>query len=81
MSEERHLPDGWTTAIPSEIIDVRDGTHDTPKYVEKEGIPLVTSKNLKGAKLILLKSPTYRKMTTLKSQKGLVLKRVIFFLQ
>ena len=26
-------------------MDVRDGTHDTPRYVDK-GIPLVTSKNL-----------------------------------
>ena len=28
-----------------EICDVRDGTHDSPKYVN-EGIPLITSKNL-----------------------------------
>ena len=27
------------------IVDVRDGTHDTPTYVDK-GIPLITSKNL-----------------------------------
>ncbi len=30
----------------SEICDVRDGTHDSPKYVEK-GYPLITSKNIK----------------------------------
>ena len=29
----------------SDVIDVRDGTHDTPKYV-LDGVPLVTSKNL-----------------------------------
>jgi type I restriction enzyme S subunit len=29
-----------------EICDVRDGTHDSPKYVNKKGIPLITSKNL-----------------------------------
>ena len=29
----------------SEICDVRDGTHDSPKYLN-EGIPLITSKNL-----------------------------------
>ena len=29
----------------SDVLDVRDGTHDTPKYVTS-GIPLVTSKNL-----------------------------------
>lgn len=31
----------------NEICDVRDGTHDSPKYVE-EGYPLITSKNLSG---------------------------------
>ena len=31
----------------SEIIDVRDGTHDSPKY-QLEGYPLVTSKNIKN---------------------------------
>ncbi|WP_201780897.1 N-6 DNA methylase [Salegentibacter mishustinae] len=30
----------------SEICDVRDGTHDSPKYVEN-GYPLITSKNIK----------------------------------
>lgn len=30
----------------SEICDVRDGTHDTPKYVER-GVPLVTQKNIR----------------------------------
>ncbi|MGZ4956957.1 MAG: restriction endonuclease subunit S [Limisphaerales bacterium] len=28
-----------------DVLDIRDGTHDTPKYVES-GIPLITSKNL-----------------------------------
>ena len=28
------------------IVDVRDGTHDTPIY-QDTGIPLITSKNLK----------------------------------
>src|SRR5690606_20776928 len=28
-------------------LDVRDGTHDSPKYVES-GFPLVTSKNITG---------------------------------
>ncbi|HHI3606223.1 TPA: restriction endonuclease subunit S [Bacillus anthracis] len=35
-----------------DIIDVRDGTHDSPKYVEN-GYPLVTSKNIKNGKLDL----------------------------
>ena len=34
----------------SEVIDVRDGTHDSPKYIEK-GYPLITSKNLKSGKI------------------------------
>lgn len=33
-----------------EVIDVRDGTHDSPKYV-KQGYPLVTSKNIKDGKI------------------------------
>jgi type I restriction enzyme S subunit len=41
------LPGGWVWTITSEVCSsVRDGTHDTPKYVEK-GVPLITSKNLK----------------------------------
>ncbi|HGO5392866.1 TPA: restriction endonuclease subunit S, partial [Klebsiella michiganensis] len=32
------------------MYDVRDGTHDTPKY-QSEGYPLVTSKNLSSGKL------------------------------
>ena len=39
------IPDSWKWVRFSEVIDVRDGTHDTPKYTDK-GIPLVTSKNL-----------------------------------
>ena len=39
------IPKSWMWCRLSDIIDVRDGTHDSPKYVP-EGIPLVTSKNL-----------------------------------
>lgn len=39
------IPDNWKWVRLSEIMDVRDGTHDSPKYVE-DGIPLVTSKNI-----------------------------------
>ncbi|WP_339902390.1 restriction endonuclease subunit S [uncultured Cyclobacterium sp.] len=35
----------WPNHISSELIDVRDGTHDSPKYVSA-GYPLITSKNL-----------------------------------
>jgi type I restriction enzyme M protein len=37
----------WPMMELSEICDVRDGTHDSPKYV-LEGYPLITSKNLKN---------------------------------
>ena len=39
------IPESWKWAKLSEVIDVRDGTHDSPKY-HTEGYPLVTSKNL-----------------------------------
>lgn len=44
------IPESWEWVRLSEIIDVRDGTHDTPKYVAN-GVPLVTSKNLKRGEL------------------------------
>ena len=37
---------GWEIKKLGEIYDVRDGTHDSPKYVEN-GYALITSKNLK----------------------------------
>lgn len=46
------LPEGWITARLGEVYDVRDGTHDTPKYVD-DGVPLVTSKNLSSGALSL----------------------------
>jgi type I restriction enzyme S subunit len=39
------LPTGWKWCKANDCMDVRDGTHDSPKYVS-EGYPLVTSKNL-----------------------------------
>ncbi len=36
----------WIEVISNEVLDIRDGTHDSPKYVT-EGYPLITSKNLK----------------------------------
>jgi type I restriction enzyme S subunit len=44
------IPESWKWCHLSEIIDVRDGTHDSPKYVS-EGIPLVTSKNLSNGRI------------------------------
>ena len=39
------MPDGWAWCRLNSAVDVRDGTHDTPKYVSS-GVPLITSKNL-----------------------------------
>ena len=44
------LPKGWCRCQFGEYLDVRDGTHDSPKYVEK-GYPFVTSKNLNYGKI------------------------------
>lgn len=44
------IPDSWKWVRFSDVLDVRDGTHDTPKYVTS-GIPLVTSKNLVDGKI------------------------------
>lgn len=37
---------GWQPKTLGEVYDVRDGTHDSPKY-HTTGYPLITSKNLK----------------------------------
>ena len=40
------LPEGWAWASADQVCgSVRDGTHDTPAYVDA-GVPLITSKNL-----------------------------------
>lgn len=41
------LPISWIWTVTKDVCSsVKDGTHDTPKYVD-EGVPLITSKNLK----------------------------------
>lgn len=44
------LPEGWVWTRLVEVFDVRDGTHDTPKY-QFSGIPLITSKNISNGSL------------------------------
>ena len=44
------IPEDWEIKSMSNICDVRDGTHDSPKYLES-GIPLITSKNIVNGKL------------------------------
>ncbi len=43
-------PMRWKKSLLGEVCDVRDGTHDTPKYYES-GYPLVTSKNVTSGKI------------------------------
>ncbi len=43
---KREIPEGWEVKTLSDIIDVKDGTHDSPKP-QNAGYPLVTSKCLK----------------------------------
>ena len=45
-----NLPEGWKWVKLSEITEVKDGTHDTPKYIS-EGIPFITQKNIKDSGL------------------------------
>jgi type I restriction enzyme S subunit len=46
------LPKNWAWERLTNLYDVRDGTHDTPKYHET-GYPLVTSKNISSGTLDL----------------------------
>jgi type I restriction enzyme S subunit len=51
LKKLKSLPFGWVWIEAHKICQsVRDGTHDTPKYV-KTGMPLITSKNLKNGKI------------------------------
>ena len=44
------MKDRWIESTLGEAYDVRDGTHDSPKYQE-EGYALITSKNLKNSSI------------------------------
>ena len=41
-------PKGFPIEQMGDVCDVRDGTHDSPKYISDGGYPLVTSKNVTG---------------------------------
>lgn len=49
------IPKSWMWSRLGSCLDVRDGTHDTPKYVPN-GVPLITSKNLVNNKIDFLKA-------------------------
>ena len=45
QSKLGEIPEDWGVHKLSELCDVRDGTHDSPKY-KNTGVPLITSKNI-----------------------------------
>jgi len=50
----KHLPESWKIQKLGEAFIVKDGTHNSPKYItENTDHPLITSKNIKNGKLIL----------------------------
>lgn len=42
---------GWEIKKMGEVCDVRDGTHDSPKYLIESDYVLITSKNIQGDKI------------------------------
>lgn len=44
------VPSNWVWTTMSNLLDVRDGTHDSPIY-QNNGFPLITSKNLKDGEV------------------------------
>ena len=46
------IPKGWDVGVSGDLVDVRDGTHDSPKKSEK-GFPLVTSRHITSGRLDL----------------------------
>ena len=51
LDEAMRPKDGWVEKRLGEVYDVRDGTHDSPRYVN-EGWPLITSKNLRDGAIV-----------------------------
>ena len=46
------LPAGWCWGRLQNVMDVRDGTHDSPRdYTGEDGYPLVTSKDFKNGEI------------------------------
>jgi len=52
LTEELKPKEGWEERKLNEITTVKDGTHDSPRYIEN-GIPFVTQKNIKQDGLTL----------------------------
>ena len=51
QTEVGMIPSDWEVKLLGEITDVRDGTHDSPKYYDI-GYKFVTSKNLINGKIV-----------------------------
>lgn len=49
-SELGMIPKGWEVKLISEVIEIKDGTHASPKPKE-DGYPLITSKHISGDKI------------------------------
>jgi type I restriction enzyme S subunit len=50
LGDNSSLPENWKWVKAQEVMDVSDGTHDSPSFIS-EGVPLVTSKNLKAGQI------------------------------
>lgn len=48
----------WKEKLLGEVSDVRDGTHDSPQYLD-EGYPLITSKNLNSSGKLDIENVNY----------------------
>ncbi|MAD48032.1 MAG: hypothetical protein CMQ53_01620 [Gammaproteobacteria bacterium] len=49
------IPNRWKKLKISYLIDIRDGTHDTPSYIDStDGFPLITQKDIDGDKINFL---------------------------
>ncbi|WP_448821453.1 restriction endonuclease subunit S [Cetobacterium sp.] len=73
------IPNSWEWVYFSDVLDVRDGTHDTPKY-EASGIPLVTSKNIYNGTLNFenLKYISYEDHLKISSRSKVELNDILF---
>ena len=56
MTSNSEYRSGWTTVPLSSVCDVRDGTHESPKY-HLRGVPLVTSKYMRDGKIYPHEAP------------------------
>ncbi len=52
-------PKGWEVKKLGEICDVRDGTHDSPQYLQQSEYLLITSKNIVDGKIDFASSTNY----------------------